>query len=306
MPASVQKKYHSFLLLEKSLSNNTIAAYERDLEKWLAYLSDAKIAYSSVTIEHLRDFLVELNDVGIHPRSQARIISGIKSFYRFLLYDGEISQDPTELLEQPKVGKRIPEVLSVEEIESIIAAIDLSTNEGQRNRAIIETLYGSGLRVSELINLKLSNIYADEGYMRVEGKGSKERLVPISTEAIKQIKLWLIDRNALEIKRGNEDFLFLNRRGAQLTRVMIFTIIKRLAELAGIQKNISPHTFRHSFATHLLEGGANLRAIQQLLGHESIITTEIYTHIDINYLKETVLQFHPYNNPKLSHQTSNS
>jgi integrase/recombinase XerD len=292
-------------MLEKSLSKNTIAAYERDLGKWLNYLADAKIDFQGVTIEHLRDFLIELNEAGIHPRSQARIISGIKSFYRFLLYDNAITEDPTELLEMPKTGKRIPEVLSVVEIEAIIAAIDLSTNEGQRNRAIIETLYGSGLRVSELITLKLSNIYADEGYMRVEGKGSKERLVPISGEAIKQIKLWLIDRNELEIKHGHEDFLFLNRRGAQLTRVMIFTIIKRLAELAGIQKNISPHTFRHSFATHLLEGGANLRAIQQLLGHESIITTEIYTHIDINYLKETVLQFHPYNNPKLSHQTAN-
>jgi integrase/recombinase XerD len=297
------KKYHSFLLLEKSLSPNTIEAYEEDLDKLLVYLADAKITYLEAKIEHLRDFLIDLRELGISPRSQARIISGVKSFYRFLQYEEYLDEDPTELLEMPKLGKHLPEVLSIEEINHIISAIDLSTNEGQRNRAILETLYGSGLRVSELVNLKMSNIYADEGYMKVEGKGNKERLVPLSDESLKQIKLWLIDRNELSIQKGHEDFLFLNRRGAQLTRVMIFTIIKKLAEVAGIEKNISPHTFRHSFATHLLDGGANLRAIQQMLGHESILTTEIYTHLDMQYLRETVLQFHPSNNPNVSHET---
>lgn len=300
MSDTIVKKYHSFLLLEKSLSNNTIEAYEKDLSKLLTYLSDAKISYKDVSIQHLRDFLIDLNELGIHPRSQARIISGVKSFYRFLLYEKEIEEDPTELLEMPKIGTRIPEVLSIEEINEIISAIDLSTKEGQRNKAIIETLYGSGLRVSELINLRISNIYVKEGFMKIEGKGNKQRLVPISGESLNQIKLWLLDRNELTIQRGHEDFLFLNRRGAQLTRVMIFTIIKKLVEMAGIKKNVSPHTFRHSFATHLLEGGANLRAIQQLLGHESIVTTEIYTHVDINFLRDTILQFHPSNNSNIN------
>jgi integrase/recombinase XerD len=297
------KKYHTFLLLEKSLSKNTIEAYERDLSKLLDYLNEAKIAYREASLEHLRDFIIDLSDLGITPRSQARIISGIKSFYRFLQYDEHLESDPTELLELPKLGKHLPEVLSIEEINMIIESIDLSQPEGQRNRAIIETLYGSGLRVSELIGLKISNISAEEGFMKVEGKGSKERLVPLSPESLKQIKLWLINRNELSIKRGHEDYLFLNRRGAQLTRVMIFMITKQLAELAGIKKNISPHTFRHSFATHLLEGGANLRAIQQMLGHESILTTEIYTHMDVEFLRETVLQFHPKNNPNASRET---
>jgi len=304
MPDLILKKYHSFLLLEKSLSKNTIEAYERDLEKLLTYLADAKITYKDASLEHLRDFLIDLHDLGIHPRSQARIISGVKSFYRFLQYDEHLEEDPTELLEMPKIGKRLPEVLSVEEINNIVAAIDLSQNEGQRNRAIIETLYGSGLRVSELINLKISNIYVDEGFMKVDGKGSKQRLVPLSDESLKQIKLWLLNRNGLTIKRGQEDFLFLNRRGSQLTRVMIFMITKSLAEQAGIKKNISPHTFRHSFATHLLEGGANLRAIQQMLGHESILTTEIYTHMDVEFLRDTILRFHPSNNPNVSHDTN--
>ncbi len=295
MSDPIQKKYHSFLLLEKSLSRNTIEAYEDDLEKLLNYLSQARIDYKDATLEHLRDFLIDLNELGISVRSQARIISGVKSFYSFLLYDEIIENDPTELLEMPKIGKHLPEVLSLEEIEKIIGAIDLSTNEGQRNRAIIETLYGSGLRVSELVSLQLSNIYKNEKYMLVLGKGSKQRLVPLSDEALKQIELWLMDRNGLPIQKGHEDYLFLNRRGKQLTRVMIFMIIKSLAEIAGIEKNISPHTFRHSFATHLLEGGANLRAIQQLLGHESILTTEIYTHMDIEFLRETVLMYHPKN-----------
>lgn len=303
MQDPILKKYHSFLLLEKSLSLNTISAYEKDLEKLLVYLADAKITYLEATLDHLRDFLIDLNELGITARSQARIISGVKSFYRFLQYEEHLEDDPTDLLEMPKLGKHLPEVLSVEEINKIIAVIDLSSNEGQRNRAIIETLYGSGLRVSELINLKLSNISFEDGFMKVEGKGNKQRLVPISEESLKQINYWLIDRSKLTITKGHEDYLFLNRRGSQLTRVMIFTIIKRLAVLAGISKNISPHTFRHSFATHLLEGGAHLRAIQQLLGHESILTTEIYTHMDLDFLRETVLQFHPANNPNFSCET---
>lgn len=303
MPGPILKKYHSFLMLEKSLSKNTIEAYERDLEKLLVYLDDAKISYKEAKLEHLRDFIVDLSDLGISPRSQARIISGIKSFYRFLQYDEHLEEDPTELLEMPKTGRHLPEVLSLEEINTIISIIDLSKPEGQRNRAIIETLYGSGLRVSELIHLKISNMYVDEGFMKVEGKGSKQRLVPLSHESLKQIKSWMIHRNTLAIKKGHEDFLFLNRRGTKLTRVMIFMITKDLAEQAGIKKNISPHTFRHSFATHLLEGGANLRAIQQMLGHESILTTEIYTHMDVEFLRDTILRFHPSNNPNVSHET---
>ncbi len=304
MADSILKNYHAFLLLEKSLSKNTIEAYEKDLEKLFVYLEDAKISYKDVTLDHLRDFIIELNSMGIHARSQARIISGIKSFFRFLQYDNQLDEDPTELLEMPKMGKHLPEVLSIEEINNIVAAIDLSQPEGQRNRAIIETIYGSGLRVSELITLKISNIYIEEGFMKVEGKGSKQRLVPLSPESLKQIKLWLLNRNQIQIQKGNEDYLFLNRRGAKLSRVMIFMITKTLAEKAGIKKNISPHTFRHSFATHLLEGGANLRAIQQMLGHESILTTEIYTHMDVEYLRDTVLRFHPNNNPDLSRGTN--
>ena len=281
--------------MEKSLSHNTVDGYERDIHKLFSYLNDAHIEPKNAKIEHLRDFLVEIGKIGINERSQARLISGIKSFYRFLIYKDKISQDPTDLLEAPRLGLRLPEVLSIDEIEQIFAAIDLSKPEGQRNRAIIEVLYGSGLRVSELINLKLTNIYFDENYMLVEGKGSKQRLVPLSEESVKQIGYWRLDRNRLDIKKGNEDYLFLNRLGRRLTRAMIFTIVKNLAEVAGIKKNISPHTFRHSFATHLLENGANLRAIQQLLGHESITTTELYTHIDVQYLRETILMYHPKN-----------
>jgi integrase/recombinase XerD len=220
-------------------------------------------------------------------------LSSIKSYYNFLIYKNIISDDPTALLEAPKIGLRLPEVLTVQEIDEIIQAIDLSKPEGHRNKAIIETLYGSGLRVSELVNLQISNIYTAEGYMLVLGKGSKQRLVPLSPESLKQIEIWLHDRNALNIKREDTDILFLNRRGGRLTRAMIFEIVKRLAVLAGIQKTVSPHTFRHSFATHLLENGANLRAIQQLLGHESITTTELYTHIDVHFLRETILKYHP-------------
>ena len=285
--------YHMYLKLEKSLSPNTIEAYERDLQKLTDYLADAKVAPEKATPEILRDFIIEISSLGIHPRSQARILSSIKSFYHFLIYRNILDNDPTELLESPKIGLRLPEVLSVKEIDDIIAAIDLSKPEGQRNKAIVEVLYGSGLRVSELINLQLSKLYTNEGYMLVEGKGSKQRLVPMSPQALKQLELWKIDRNLLDIKKGNEDFVFLNRRGTKLSRDMIFKIVKDLAELAGIRKNVSPHTFRHSFATHLLENGANLRAIQQLLGHESITTTELYTHIDVHFLRKTILDCHP-------------
>lgn len=288
-------EYHLYLKLEKSLSENTIKAYERDLFKLVDYLNDARIKPEDARMEHLRDFLIEISELGIHPRSQARILSSIKSFYHFLIYRNIIEDDPTELLESPKIGLHLPEVLSLNEIDEIIAAIDLSKAEGRRNKAILEVLYGSGLRVSELINLRMSNVYLDEAYMLVEGKGSKQRLVPLSPQALKQIGFWKIDRSALNIQKDNEDYLFLNRRGKKLTRAMIFEIVKSLAEKAGIQKNVSPHTFRHSFATHLLENGANLRAIQQLLGHESITTTELYTHIDVNYLRQTILEFHPMN-----------
>ena len=291
----VLRKYHSFLLLEKSLSSNTIEAYESDLQRYLDFVSDNKLDYLKVQYEDLRKFVAALSDIGISDRSQARIISGVKSFYKFLVYNETIEDDPTELLEMPKIGSYLPQVLSVDEIDSMEDCIDMSKKEGHRNRAIIETLYGSGLRVSELVNIQLSNIYFDEEYMKVTGKGDKERLVPLSKESVKQIKDWLIYRNELEIKKGYEDFLFLNRRGAPLTRVMIFTIIKDLASKAGIEKSISPHTFRHTFATHLLEGGANLRDIQQLLGHESILTTEIYTHLNSDYLRESIMKFHPRN-----------
>lgn len=292
---SLLQEYHVYLKMEKSLSKNSVDAYERDIKKLISYLNEAYIKPEEAKLEHLLDFIVEIGETGIDKRSQARLISGIRSFYRFLIYKDKISQDPTELLEAPKIGLRLPEVLTVNEIDRIFAAVDLSKPEGQRNRAIIEVLYGSGLRVSELINLKLSNIYFDENYMLVEGKGSKQRLVPLSEESVKQIGFWRLDRNKLDIKKGNEDYLFLNRLGSRLTRAMIFTIVKDLCVIAGIKKNVSPHTFRHSFATHLLENGANLRAIQQLLGHESITTTELYTHIDVQYLRETILMYHPAN-----------
>ena len=290
---SIPDDYHLYLKLEKSLSPHTIEAYERDLQKLNSYLTDAHVSPEKASTEILRDFIIEISSLGIHPRSQARILSSIKSFYHFLIYRNILDNDPTELLESPKIGLRLPEVLSVEEINAIVEAIDLSKPEGLRNKAIIEVLYGSGLRVSELINLQLSKLYLDEGYMLVEGKGSKQRLVPMSPEALKQTNLWKIDRNMLDIKKGNEHFVFLNRRGTKLSRDMIFKIVKDLAMQAGVRKNVSPHTFRHSFATHLLEHGANLRAIQQLLGHESITTTELYAHIDVHFLRKTVLDCHP-------------
>ena len=289
------KKYQQYLRLEKSLSKNTLDAYMTDLSKLLNFLQAENTGVLDVCLNDLERFSAGLHDIGIHPRSQARIISGIKSFFHFLIMADYVEADPSELLEGPKIGFKIPEVLTVEEIDTIISAIDLSKNEGQRNRAMLETLYSCGLRVSELTNLKLSDLYFDEGFIKVEGKGSKQRLVPISPRAIKEIQLYFIDRNRGKIKKEYEDFVFLARWGKNISRIMVFHLIKELAQISGITKNISPHTFRHSFATHLLEGGANLRAIQCMLGHESIATTEIYTHIDRNMLRSEIIEHHPRN-----------
>ena len=289
--ALIIRKYQQYLKLEKALSANTLDAYLTDLNKLLCFLKTENIDMLAVTLDDLQRFTAGLHDIGIHPRSQARILSGIKSFFHFLV----MADDPSELLEGPKIGFKLPEVLTVEEIDTIISTVDMSKKEGQRNRAILETLYSCGLRVSELCNLKLSELYFDEGFIKVEGKGSKQRLVPISPRAIKEIKYWLLDRNLGKIKKGFEDYVFLARWGNSISRIMVFHLIKELAEKAGITKNISPHTFRHSFATHLLEGGANLRAIQCMLGHESIATTEIYTHIDRNMLRSEIIEHHPRN-----------
>lgn len=288
-------KYRNYLLLERALAANSIEAYTSDLTQFLEFLSQRGLEPTTCVLADLQDYLAFLYDLGIQPRSQARIVSSLHSFFRFLVMSGERDDNPSELLQLPSNPKHLPTVLTVEEIERIEQSIDLSQPLGHRNLAIIETLYGSGLRVSELINLKLSNIYFDLGYMRVDGKGSKQRLVPLSPVSVEKICLWLQCRSEMVIKPHHEDYLFLNRRGAQLTRVMIFTIIKQLAEAAGISKTISPHTFRHSFATHLLEGGASLRAIQQMLGHESIITTQIYTHLDVEFLRQEILTKHPRN-----------
>lgn len=293
--ALIIRKYRQYLKLEKSLSPNTLDAYMTDLQKLLHFLEGENIEIPDVTLDDLEHFAAGLHDIGIHPRSQARILSGIKSFFHFLVIADYMKANPSELLEGPKIGFKIPEVLTVEEIDRIISAVDMDKKEGQRNRAILETLYSCGLRVSELCNLKLSDLYFEEGFIKVEGKGSKQRLVPISPRAIKEIKYWFIDRNQGKIKKGFEDYVFLARWGNNISRIMVFHMIKELAQKAGITKNISPHTFRHSFATHLLEGGANLRAIQCMLGHESIATTEIYTHIDRNVLRSEIIEHHPRN-----------
>lgn len=291
-------KYKQYLRLEKSLSDNTVMAYMSDLEKLTLYLAEEKINITDVTLDDLENFAAGLRDIGIHPRSQARILSGIRSFFQFLLLDGYIEQDPSELLESPQIGKHLPDILNVEEIDSLIGAIDRSTREGQRNCAILETLYSCGLRVSELCNLKISDLYLDEGFIKVEGKGSKQRLVPISPKAIKEIRNYFQFRNEGLIKPDFEDYLFISRFGKNISRIMVFHVIKELADKIGLRKTISPHTFRHSFATHLLEGGANLRAIQSMLGHESIGTTEIYTHIDRRKLRDEIINHHPRNNKK--------
>jgi len=289
-------QFRNFLKLERSLSTNSISAYEADIRKLVAYLEIKNLSISpqQIKLANLKGFIEWINELGLHARSQSRIISGLKSFFKFLLLDNQIETDPSGLLESPKIGRKLPEVLSIIEIDQIIAAIDLSTPEGQRNKAIIETLYSCGLRVSELVNLKLTNLYFDDGFIKVVGKGNKERLVPIGSKAIKEIQYYFQDRNSLSnIDKSSQNIVFLNRRGKILTRVMIFTIIKRLAEKAQIKKTISPHTFRHSFATHLIDGGADLRAVQEMLGHESIMTTEIYTHLDREYLRDAIIQFHP-------------
>lgn len=293
--ANILKSYRRYLRLQKNYTENTLDAYLRDVEKLLLYLNGEQKNPLDAALEDLQHFAASLHDIGIGPRSQCRILSGVRSFYRFLLLDGYIDADPTELLESPQIGEHLPEVLTVQEIDAMEAAIDLSKPEGHRNRAIIEVLFSCGLRVSELVNLHLSDLYLDEGFIRVMGKGRKERLVPISPRAIKELGLWFDDRCHMLIKRGEEDYVFLNRRGSHLTRVMILIMIKQLAADAGIQKTVSPHTLRHSFATSLLEGGADLRAIQAMLGHESIGTTEIYTHIDTTHLREEILQHHPRN-----------
>jgi integrase/recombinase XerD len=289
------KEFINFLKLERALSHNSIEAYRNDIKKFIQYLEAKRLSLlpDQIETDHLQNFIHWINELGISPRSQSRVISGIKAFFRYFLIENYIQKDPTELIEAPKIGRELPKVLSVEEINELIEAIDLSQAEGQRNKAIVETLYSCGLRVSELINLKLSNLYFNEGFIRIIGKGNKERLIPISNKAMKEINYYLEDRNKLNINPDHEDILFLNRRGKQLTRVMVFTIIKRLAQKANLTKDISPHTLRHSFATHLIEGGADLRAIQEMLGHESIITTEIYTHLDRKYLRETIIEHHP-------------
>lgn len=288
-------KYKQYLKLEKSLSRNTVEAYLTDLDKLFAYLELEEIDLTDVTLENLETFSAGLHDIGIHSRSQARILSGIRSFFRFLVLEGYLAQDPSELLESPQIGRHLPDVLSVEEIDSLIGVIDRTSREGQRNRAILETLYSCGLRVSELCNLRLSDLYLKEKFIRVEGKGSKQRLVPISSRAIHELQLYFADRSQGLIKPGYEDFVFISRFGKNISRIMVFHIIKELAEQIGLKKSISPHTFRHSFATHLLEGGANLRAIQCMLGHESIGTTEIYTHLDRSRLRQEILERHPHN-----------
>jgi integrase/recombinase XerD len=291
-----KKGFENYLKLEKSLSQNSIAAYINDLSKLIAYLdkNHSKVNPLKVKLEHLKGFIAWLNEREISPRTQARTISGIKSFYKYLLIEGKIGSDPTALVESPRIGRKLPDILSMEEIDNLIEAVDLSKAEGQRNKAMLETLYSCGLRVSELVGLKITNLFFDQGFIKVEGKAGKERLVPVSGRAVDEVGKYLNGyRKKLNVAKDSENILFLNRRGKKLSRVMIFTIIKNLADKIGLKKSISPHTFRHSFATHLINGGADLRAVQEMLGHESILTTEIYTHLDREYLKSTIQQFHP-------------
>jgi len=293
---SAIKGFQAYLKLEKSLADNSIESYSRDIEKLFQFADaqQAQLKPETITLTDLRLFIAWVNELGMIPSSQARILSGIKAFYKYLLMEDIIKTDPSELLESPRIQRKLPDTLSYQDINRLIAAIDLSKPEGARNKAILETLYGSGLRVSELTELKLSNLYLDIEFIKVTGKGSKERLVPIGAEAIRALKIWIDQvRVHTAIKKGEEDIVFLNRRGTRLSRVYIFLLIKELAVRIGLNKAISPHTFRHSFATHLVEGGADLRAVQEMLGHESITTTEIYTHLDREYLKSTISQFHP-------------
>ena len=291
-----KKGFENYLKLEKSLSQNSIAAYINDLSKLIAYLdkNHSKVNPLKVKLEHLKGFIAWLNEREISPRTQARTISGIKSFYKYLLIEGKISSDPTALVESPRIGRKLPDILSMEEIDNLIEAVDLSKSEGQRNKAMLETLYSCGLRVSELVGLKITNLFFEQGFIKVEGKAGKERLVPVSGRAVDEVGRYLTGyRKKLNVAKDSENILFLNRRGKKLSRVMIFTIIKNLADKIGLKKSISPHTFRHSFATHLIEGGADLRAVQEMLGHASITTTEIYTHLDRSFLRENILEHHP-------------
>ncbi len=292
---SVLKKYITFLRLEKSLSENSVEAYLDDVGKLSRFAASEGRSLLEMTLDDLHQFVAQLRDLGICPRSQARIISGIKSFYKFMVLEDYLEASPCELLESPLIGLKIPDILSTHEIDRMLASIDLSKPDGQRNVAMLEMLYSCGLRVSELVNLEISALYLDEGFIRVNGKGNKQRLVPLSPSAKDAVLLYFYDRHLLTVKKGNEDVLFLNKFGAKLSRIMVFYIIKDLVEICGIKKKVSPHTFRHSFATHLLEGGANLRAIQMMLGHERITTTEIYTHIDRETLRQEILEHHPRN-----------
>ncbi len=288
--------YKSFLTMEKSLSKNSIEAYLHDVDKVVQFLEYKKyeLAPKDINLKHLQEFLKWINELGISASSQARVISGIKGFYKYLLLENVMNNDPTALLEAPKLGRKLPDILSVSDINKIIDAIDLSKPESHRNKAMLETLYSCGLRVSELVDLKISNLYFNDGFIKVTGKGDKERMVPIGSIAMKQISIYQNEfRSHVKAKKEYEDFLFLNRRGGKLSRVMVFLIIKDLALKTGLKKHISPHTFRHSFATHLIEGGADLRAVQEMLGHESITTTEIYTHLDRDFLRQAIIQFHP-------------
>lgn len=290
------KDFINYLKIERGMAENTIFAYQNDLDKLIEFCKARSISPDKVDLDILKNFVADLYDIGLSARSQARVISGIKQFFSFLILENVLDDDPSNLLELPRIGKKLPVFLTIEEIDKLIAAIDLSKPEGHRNKAIIETLYSCGLRVSELVDLKFSNIFFNQGFIRVIGKGNKERLVPVSPSVEKEIDLYVKGtRNHMKIQAGNEDYVFLNRRGKKLTRVMIFTIVKDLAKAIGLEKNISPHTFRHSFATHLIEGGANLRAIQEMLGHESIATTEIYTHLDQAFMREAIISFHPRN-----------
>ncbi len=291
----LRRRYYQYLKLEKGFSDNTIEAYMRDLDKFLSFLEDEHIDPHSVDLDTFHRFSAAIIDIGIHPTSLSRILAGVHSFYTFMVLTGELDSDPMELLEFPKKPQHLPDVLSVAEVDAIESEIDLSLPEGQRNKAIIEVLFSCGLRVSELCTLKLSDLYLDEGFIRVNGKGSKQRLVPISDKAVKELRLYFIDRNTIDIKPGYEDFVFISKRKKNISRIMVFHFLKELVEKAGIHKTVSPHTLRHSFATSLLEGGANLRAIQAMLGHESIGTTEIYLHTDTTRLRDEIMEHHPRN-----------
>ncbi len=289
-------QFQNHLRLERSLSENSVEAYVHDVVKLKQFIeiSNLKVNPTEIKTSQIHEFLAWVGELGMTPHTQARVLSGLKAFFKYLLEEELISDNPTHLIEGPKIGRKLPDILSVQEIDNLFSAIDLSSPEGARNRAMLETLYSSGLRVSELVNLKLNNIYFDIGFLRIFGKGSKERLVPIGRQALKYVKIYVGEiRIHISVKQGHENFVFLNRWGKQLTRVMVFTIIKNLARKTGLKKSISPHTFRHSFATHLIEGGADLRAVQEMLGHESITTTEIYTHLDRDYLRQVINEFHP-------------